>query len=695
MSKRLLFLLLAIIIISFQLLAQKPVKRVLLEQHTGAWCGWCVDGSVKMEELETLYPDRVLGVKFHNGDSMAIPEQDEIGNALGLTGFPTGSINRLPYSGAIFLDRTNWKAAAEAELLKPAKVEVSLVYSLDESTRELIATVSCKAVEDINEDLMFNVYIIEDSVSGIGTGWNQSNYYSKNATYPTHPYYSLPNPIVGYQHMRVVRQLLGGSWGAFGEIPNPTVTGETYYHTFKTTINPKWDLTRLSFVGLVQANSPNNKAVFNCATGVKGTPKIPAFQMIATGDGFDVKKSGDTFTRTFQLTNITNSDVTGAVSINKSANLPSDWVVKTSPENEITIKPNETKDVTLSITPGNTIGLGFARIFIADKNNPNGIKATGLMGAISQEIEKFEVIAGANASYSLETNLNQTNHPGYFKIDPSYFTPYSDKFTNKKVLIFNTGAVGNFTSADGEAIVSSFKNGTQVFVIGNLAVNYLNTYKLLTFFGAEFVAVSREGYGSAPWRIWLQGFNNDVISSDFGALQEGNLINYLLTTMKIIDIKKTKPVLAFTKSVDSIVALRTYYNGNKGFLMGLCQNVIVDANVRNQLISNAIDWLEGKIVEGIDDDVVKSSNGKILLQVYPNPFTDNSKVKLQINGTTPEYLRIYLTDEAGNIIRDYSSSAYEAGNHEIAIDGLLANGSYKVVIHCGNETMSAPIIKMK
>jgi hypothetical protein len=37
--------------LSVNLIAQQPVKRVLLEQYTGAWCGWCVDGSVVMDEL--------------------------------------------------------------------------------------------------------------------------------------------------------------------------------------------------------------------------------------------------------------------------------------------------------------------------------------------------------------------------------------------------------------------------------------------------------------------------------------------------------------------------------------------------------------------------------------------------------------------------------------------------------------------
>jgi hypothetical protein len=61
--------------------ANAQIQNVLLEQHTGAWCGWCPDGNVKMDEVIDLYGDQVIGVKFHNNDDMAIPEQISISEA--------------------------------------------------------------------------------------------------------------------------------------------------------------------------------------------------------------------------------------------------------------------------------------------------------------------------------------------------------------------------------------------------------------------------------------------------------------------------------------------------------------------------------------------------------------------------------------------------------------------------------------
>src|SRR4030042_1139265 len=92
------------------------IKNVLLEQNTGAWCVWCVDGTVVMDEILELYGDQVIGVKVHGGDAMEIPEQSIIGGALGLTGYPTGAVDRKNFGGSVFLSRSVWKASGASTL---------------------------------------------------------------------------------------------------------------------------------------------------------------------------------------------------------------------------------------------------------------------------------------------------------------------------------------------------------------------------------------------------------------------------------------------------------------------------------------------------------------------------------------------------------------------------------------------------
>lgn len=45
-------------------------KKVLLEEFTGAWCGWCVDGHLRVEQMMAATPNRIIPVMVHSGDGM-------------------------------------------------------------------------------------------------------------------------------------------------------------------------------------------------------------------------------------------------------------------------------------------------------------------------------------------------------------------------------------------------------------------------------------------------------------------------------------------------------------------------------------------------------------------------------------------------------------------------------------------------
>ena len=118
----------------------QPVKRVLLEQHTGAWCGWCVDGTVKMDSILALHPDNVIGVKIHNGDSMFIPEQSILSaqvTGLGISSYPSGTIDRRIFNNAYSQSRNNWCTHCETCIAGAPKVDVKLSYIINEESREL------------------------------------------------------------------------------------------------------------------------------------------------------------------------------------------------------------------------------------------------------------------------------------------------------------------------------------------------------------------------------------------------------------------------------------------------------------------------------------------------------------------------------------------------------------------------------
>jgi hypothetical protein len=99
--------------------------------------------------------------------------------------------------------------------------------------------------------------VVEDSVSGSGSDYDQVNYYNTTAS---HPMYGLGNPIVGFKHRHVLRAILGGPWGTDNVIPDQAQAGESYTKTYTTTLTSSWKTNRIKIVGLVQKyNSDDTK----------------------------------------------------------------------------------------------------------------------------------------------------------------------------------------------------------------------------------------------------------------------------------------------------------------------------------------------------------------------------------------------------------------------------------------------------
>lgn len=71
--------------------AFEPMHKVVLEEGTGQWCGYCPLGILAMEYLEELYPEELIGIAVHNGDVMTVSAYDR---GMAFSGFPSARINR-------------------------------------------------------------------------------------------------------------------------------------------------------------------------------------------------------------------------------------------------------------------------------------------------------------------------------------------------------------------------------------------------------------------------------------------------------------------------------------------------------------------------------------------------------------------------------------------------------------------------
>lgn len=152
-----------------------PERRVVMEEYTGTWCGYCVRGLAAMEALNSRYPDNYIGIAYHRGDPMGIT-----------TAFPA-SIGSLPDS---YLDRTRqtdpyfgtYKEGfgIERDFLELVDTESPAVVGISASWQDdnIIATSEVTFVEAPVSNYEVAYVLLENDMYGNTADWLQTNYYS-------------------------------------------------------------------------------------------------------------------------------------------------------------------------------------------------------------------------------------------------------------------------------------------------------------------------------------------------------------------------------------------------------------------------------------------------------------------------------------------------------------------------------------
>ncbi len=246
-----------------------PSKKVVVEEGTGTWCGWCPRGAVFLDRMTQKYPNYFIGIAAHNGDPMRVTEYD---NGLDFEGFPSMIRERnADVSTGSFAAIEN--AFLEA-IQTPAPASPISDLTLDTIGRRMVITSSATFLSETMGDYRLAVILVEDSVTGTSSGFNQENYFAGGSEGQMAGYENLPNPVPAAQMVydHVGRILVGGFGGVQGSLPNTTETGMTYTYTFDTvTVPTAYNLNNIHLVTLlldpsgdiVNANSQTIEEILN------------------------------------------------------------------------------------------------------------------------------------------------------------------------------------------------------------------------------------------------------------------------------------------------------------------------------------------------------------------------------------------------------------------------------------------------
>ena len=165
-----------------------PINKVLIEDFTGTWCGYCPPVKLAIEQARELYPDNITVVATHQNDQFSLSEEQELTTALGPFGLPESRINRTtewvnPYDINFITDYTN--------------SENNLAISIDSRIENNSLNVSIRFV---SSDALFNhklvVYVTQNGLIA-----DQANYLNYD---DTSYFYEMGNPIVNYIHNDVL-----------------------------------------------------------------------------------------------------------------------------------------------------------------------------------------------------------------------------------------------------------------------------------------------------------------------------------------------------------------------------------------------------------------------------------------------------------------------------------------------------------
>ena len=207
-------------------------QKVVAEEVTGTWCGYCVRGIVAMEQMRQEHPDDYIGIAVHCGnnnwpDAMEIDPTiylDLLFSNLGMTGYPHCTVNRQKrYTG----DPANIPYYYNQVLNdnKP-RVGIKLTAEYDADKDQIVTrtnTLFCTA--ETGADYRQLYVLIENEVRGEGHGYWQSNYYSGVAgmgrftDFPS----TVPDSLMVYPD--VARALYGTYYGIEGIYPADVAAG--------------------------------------------------------------------------------------------------------------------------------------------------------------------------------------------------------------------------------------------------------------------------------------------------------------------------------------------------------------------------------------------------------------------------------------------------------------------------------------
>ncbi|MBQ8097635.1 MAG: hypothetical protein IJ243_11255 [Prevotella sp.] len=299
------------------------VRRSVVEEFTGTWCGNCPRGIVGMQRLAEDFGDRFIGIAIHIGvgEPMLIPTYPDVQTDLMPgSGAPCCAIDRVkfkfdPYAGSGRRGYNHYGIdqdfAAALNVPTEAKVELTAQWDDEYQWDVRFNVVTTFNIDSPTAPYRLVLVLTEDGLTGTDDSWRQTNYYSLDyeagaganfADDDMKAWREAPYHVENVVYNHVAVNTMGIRSGIAGSISAPIVAWQpqTYSSTLTTLASHAQriiqDKNRLSAV--VMLINTETGQVVNAAkapvapygqSGIKDTEAHTSGQPLTAGKAYDLQ----------------------------------------------------------------------------------------------------------------------------------------------------------------------------------------------------------------------------------------------------------------------------------------------------------------------------------------------------------------------------------------------------------------------
>jgi thiol-disulfide isomerase/thioredoxin len=213
-----------------------PKRKVVLEDYTGTWCGFCPSVAGAIEQAYEINENLAI-VAIHitansNPDPMHFDDVEILRDEFEIDGLPQARIDRSEFWFAPYFVQ---------DAIESAGVNTTSSISMNSTLEgdQLITQVNVISENGINSGDKLVVYLLEDGIL-----YDQENYYNSD---PTSPFFGLGNPIPDFEHNHTLRMSFSAVLG--DDIPGAGAL-EEYSVTYNNTIPAEYVKENLTLIAM-------------------------------------------------------------------------------------------------------------------------------------------------------------------------------------------------------------------------------------------------------------------------------------------------------------------------------------------------------------------------------------------------------------------------------------------------------------